>query len=64
MPVSTAHVANWFTHHEVMLPRGTTADAFALSVFPDDQQMDMIDVVSTLQKKIDQYNEGISLAAK
>ncbi len=64
MPVSLAHVANWFTHHETMLPPKTTADAFAQSVFPDGKPLDMIDVVGTLQEKIDQYNEGISLATK
>lgn len=63
MPVSLAHVANWFTHHETMLPPKTTADAFAKTLF-DGQSLDMIDVVGTLQQKIDQYNEGISLAAK
>ena len=64
MPVSLAHVANWFTHHETMLPAKTTADAFAQQIFPGGQPLDMIDVVGTLQEQIDQYNEGISLAAK
>ncbi|TXF87799.1 hypothetical protein FUA23_17220 [Neolewinella aurantiaca] len=64
MPVSHDHVANWFTHHEVMLPPQTTADAFAPTIFPDGNTMDMIDVVAKLQQLIDQYNEGISLATK
>lgn len=64
MPVSLAHVANWFSHHQIMLPSKVTADAFVESIFPTGQPLDMIDVVGTLQEKIDQYNEGISLAAK
>lgn len=64
LPVTRAHIANWFTHHEVMLPPKITADAFALSVFPGGMELDMIEVIGTLQEKINQYNEGISLAAK
>jgi hypothetical protein len=64
LPVSLGHIANWFTHHEVMLPPKTTADAFVPSVFPKGQNLDMIDVVGTLQQLIDKYNEGISLATK
>ncbi len=58
-PVSRQDVAEWFSRYDVLLPGTISPDEMAKQLFPEREQIDMIEVETKLQALTDRHNKGL-----
>lgn len=60
-PVTLEDISEWISRYPVIIPPGLDAVQMAQKLFPDQQTMDMADVIITLRRIVDQHNKGLMI---